>query len=393
MVKRIFFSSLFLALLILLSGCAAPKLGSADNPVYTDFRRNTAPSNYELYAPIVVTGDGGTLVSIPQVWKSPNDGEDWLGGRYDVCRLERDGLVLLQDHQLMINLAAADSGYYYWNFDGVYRFEPDSNTSDWLFALPEGRDFSRFWGQGGYLYGIQYEQDRPVDDRIYRYDLETGELVSLPWFQDYAEQESIDDRMYEWMGVVGDELLFLSYDQDEELGFKVLWLDLTDGSTRPCGITSKVYGYRDGCLIVYDRFTGSYLFHDVQTGEESPFPIPEEVEAAGEDEFELLGVTEEAAYWRDGMSFYLQRGETFRKVFSFSWERFFYDSTPFYQLNGDTYCFAFFGTPDEGYDLTDLSIHDPALEEGEKMRFAALTPDGKVYILAEEYYNPYWQDF
>lgn len=71
----------------------------------------------------------------------------------------------------------------------------------------------------------------------------------------------------------------------------------------------------------------------MQTGEESPFPIPEEVEAAGEGEFELLGVTEEAAYWRDGMSFYLQRDEEFRKVFSFSWERFFYDSTPFYQLN------------------------------------------------------------
>ena len=35
----------------------------------------------------------------------------------------------------------------------------------------------------------------------------------------------------------------------------------------------------------------------------------------------------------------------------------------------------------------------PKLEEGEKMRFAALTPDGKVYILAEAYYNPYWQDF
>ena len=385
---------LILAIIFLLTSCS---LRSDSQKLYVDIHSaDTSSINGEYYVPyfpIVADGGEDAMVSIPRIWPEPDEStNDWKSG-YDLYHLKDGTLTLLREKDGIVNLTAVDGDYYYWNQNGVFCFHPDSNPSDFLFALPEGRFFARFWGHDGTLYAIQYTQTKPTEARIYRYDIESEILESLPWFQNYYEQEQKRGRAYGFVGVVGDELLVFSNNERNELGYKYFWLNLTDGSTRPCGISGPPYGYRDGCLIVYDRFTGSYLFHDVQTGEESPFPIPEEVEAAGEGEFELLGVTEEAAYWRDGMSFYLQRDEEFRKVFSFSWERFFYDSTPFYQLNGDTYCFAFFGTPDEGYDLTDLSLHDPALEEGEKMRFAALTPDGKVYILAEAYYNPYWQDF
>ena len=58
-------------------------------------------------------------------------------------------------------------------------------------------------------------------------------------------------------------------------------------------------------------------------------------------------------------------------------------------IGGNCY-FAFVGRPAEGYAVTDLAPYDPEQEAGKLMQFAAVTPEGEVYLLAKEYYDAIW---
>lgn len=323
------------------------------------------------------------------------DGRDILFRSYDagaqtigLYRWTPGGVAHIRDVPVMYNPLWIDGAYYYWWTDGIFRLDPETGESEQVYRNDHEMYFGMFWEDGGFIYAVDTGFSRSAGDyTVYRFDPAAGGMEEFPWLALSGYRSDSRETSLEFYGVAGNELLVY---QPE--GGRFFWLNIFTGETREDSLGYYPCGWRDGGIVLYRAGWDSMVLHDVQTGKETPLPLPEAVKADAEA-FELLAVDGQAAYWKSGTSLYVQTGEAFAKVFSYSWETDILDAGAFYQLLDGVFYFAFFGTPDEGYDLTDLSIHDPALEEGEKMRFAALTPDGKVYILAEEYYNPYWQDF
>ena len=277
----------------------------------------------------------------------------------------------------LAGLIQLDGGYYYWQDwqdNGVYRYTLETGASEPLFPLEEGENVQCFWGHDGMLYAVTGYTFSGYD--FYRYDLETGELYREDWLSDTGS-------FVVPYAAVGDELLLRSAEG-------CFWLDMRDGSRRDCGFKAQVCGYRDGAVALYQPGWEEIILHDVETCEETALPVPEEILSNEEPEdCTLLGVGEEAAYWLVDHILYVQSGEGTEPVFAWygprspaAWKS--------CQVTGGNCYFAFVGRPAEGYEVTDLAPYDPEQEAGKLMQFAAVTPEGEVYLLAKEYYDAIW---
>ena len=355
------------AVLLLLGGCSG---GDPDVQVYYTPESQSFESKFY---PAAVPAEGGVLlrtldrVAYNGEGTHPNNLYLWRGD--SVAKYEPDGRLA--------GLIQLDGSYYYWQDwqeSSVYRYTPETGASEPLFPLEEGEKVQCFWGHDGMLYAVTGYTFSGYD--FYRYDLETGELYREDWLSDTGS-------FVVPYAAVGDELLLRSAEG-------CFWLDMRDGSRRDCGFKAQVCGYRDGAVALYQPGWEEIILHDVETCEETALPVPEEILSNEEPEdCTLLGVGEEAAYWLDDHTLYVQSGEGTEPVFAWYGPR----SPAAWQscqvIGGNCY-FAFVGRPAEGYAVTDLAPYDPEQEAGKLMQFAAVTPEGEVYLLAKEYYDAIW---
>ena len=293
----------------------------------------------------------------------PNNLYLWQGNsvtKYE-SELRLDGLIQL------------NGNYYFWQYDGIYQYWLDRDESQLLFSLKEGKTVTCFWGYGETLYVIEGPYDSEMRGyTICRYELQTGRLYREDWLSDCR-----DGKLY-FYAVVENELLVRSLEEKS-----IFWLNLRDGSRRECDIQGgRPYGYRDGSIALYRAGESTITLHDVQTCHETTIPVLEEILSAEDPgDYTLLTVGEDAAYWlEDGHTFYKQTDDAFEPFFSYT-GRVLSEAYPYDQLIGDTFYFAYSGRPAEGFAVYDLRAEIP---ERETITFGALTPDGEVYLLAEE---------
>lgn len=337
----------------------------------------------DTFCPAAIsTGDGILLRTLDRVEYNdepdhPNNLYLWQGDT--VCKYEPgrrlNGLIQL------------DGGYYHWQYDGVYRYLPETGASERLFPLEEGKTVGCFWGHDGMLYAVErpYLSDT-AGYTLCRYDLRTGRLYREEWF---PGADGGRNRLF-FYAAAGDELLV------QPMRGAGYWLDLTDGSRREWPVDGTVYGCRDGCLAFFQGGSenspgwDAIRLRDIRTGAQSEIPLPAEILSGGERyRYELLAVGEEAVYWEKDHTLYRQTGDRLEAVFAW-YGRDTGAAEPFYQLLDGVYCFAFLGRPAEGFEAVDLAPYDPEQDTGKVMQFAALAPDGTVYILAKEYYDAVW---
>ena len=366
MKKKLFV--LILLLTLLLSGCAKNNLYTQ---VYHLPSENFSKS-FEPYYPLALPGDNGVLLRMP----------DWLDSTDNLYLWREDTVIKFKLDQQLMGLIEIDGAYYGWTVDGVYRYELDSGETEMLFPLEEETLLVRFWGDAGMLYAIE----RP-SYTLCRYDLKTGVLSREDWLSEAEEAVTLY-----FFGVVGDELLV----EKRGAEFAIYWLNLMDGSRREYPIDSPVYGYRDGALALFRQGSENnpgwdfIRLQDVKTGKQTEIPLPDEIlSAENRYDYELLAVGEDAVYWREDHTLYRQTDKGLQAVFAYT-GREVYSIFQFYQLIDGVYYFAFLGRPAEGYEVVDLAPYDPEQDTGKYMQFAALMPDGTVYILAKEYYDAAW---
>lgn len=305
-----------------------------------------------------------------------------------------------EDVANLYGLTVVDGRLYYWEPGGICQYDPDTETSTRLFTFGRDSSVERFWASGHTLYAVTSVYDpgygKGFRYGFYRYDLKKRQGESLDWLDGF--------RILATEGVIGDELLLAS----NELDSTRAWLNVTDGSTRPCTASRPAVGYRDGDLILYNLGSDTLTFHDVQTCAETTVPVPELVAktldetdacqliAAGDAIYwlfkeEYLLTLEEAVYqpfdplleYGSICTLYRQTDESFEPVFEYT--GYPNECNPYYQLMGDTLYFAFYGYPSDEYPVVDLIDHDPEQQQP-VMTFAVLKPDGTTYLLAEEYY-------
>ena len=363
------------AVLLLLGECSG---GNPDVQVY--YTPESQSFESEFY-PAAVPAEGGVLlrtldrVEYNDEGTHPNNLYLW----------RRDSVAKYEPDERLAGLIELDGGYYYWQDweeSGVYRYTLETGASEPLFPLEEGEKVQCFWGHNGMLYAVTGTY-RPTEYSLYRYDLETGELYREDWLSDTGS-------FVVPYAAVGDELLVYRVDNRPEAENLFCWLNARDGSTRPCTLTRYPVGYRDGAVALYQPGGEEIILHDVETCKETSLPVPEEILLSEDPEdCTLLGVGEEAAYWLDDHILYVQSGEGTEPVFAWYGPR----SPAAWQscqvIGGNCY-FAFVGRPAEGYAVTDLAPYDPEQEAGKLMQFAAVTPEGEVYLLAKEYYDAIW---
>lgn len=369
--------SLWMAASLLLSGCdESPTIGYFYSTTGTNYAKDqTFPLVNDFKGGVLLRTRGQDLVDHLNLWKG-------------------DTVTELAAQEELYGLTAVGGELYYWKSDGVYCFDPDAGTSIRLFAF-DGKPFvDRFWGSGHFLYAVTQTIDGQ-DYHFYRYNLKTRKGQSVDWLDGLG-------TFLTFHAVIGDQLLIGVRDRE----YPALWLDVRDGTTRPCTVQRPVVGYRDGSLILYRRDEEDLVLHDVETCEETPLSIPEEIRAS--DNYRLVAAGD-AIYWLRTEEYlltleeavyqpfdpllehgytctlYRQTGDEAEPVFEYIGVP--SDTLSYWQLDGNTLYFALYGYPSEDYPVVDPIDHDPEQPQP-VMTFAALKPDGTVYLLAEEYY-PY----
>lgn len=321
----------------------------------------------------------------------------------DALYFWKDGTVekLVSDVDLN-SLIAVKNKLYYWESDGIYCYNLSKKTSDCIFSFDRNEEISRFWASGHFLYALTSthftQPQQGGNARLYRYDLRIRKGESVDWITKQDDSPIVQ-------AIVGDEALVLQgFNHNEPF----LWVNVTTGSTRRCTAQITPVGYRDGDLILYDLGSDTLTFHNVETCEETTVPVPELVAKTLEetDDYQLIAAgdaiywlfkeeylltLEEAVYqpfdplleYGSVCTLYRQTDESFEPVFEYT--GYPNECSPYYQLMGDTFYFAFYGYPSDEYPVVDLIDHDPEQQEP-VMTFAALKSDGTTYLLAEEYY-------
>ena len=281
-----------------------------------------------------------------------------------------------------------DGNCYYWQRDGVYQYQIGDGTSRRLFTIAPETVIARLWVRDGCLYAVENRAnaDSDTDYAIYCYDCNTDSLSTFDWLSEYA----VEGVRLWFYGVVEDEMLVCVQQQEKTFCF---WLNIQTGSRRACDIQGGVYGYRKNCIALYQSGWDAIVLQDVQTGREQALSLPKEVWAAPQQtDYTLLAVGEKDCFWLKGQSIYRQRGEKLEEVFAY-YGRTLTETLPFFQLIGDVYYFAFYGTPEEAYDITNLISPGEPPQYSSRISYCALTPDGRIYLLAQEFFDSAWIDY
>ena len=369
-----------------ISGC-----GSGDSAFTTGLFSTTYPNDFsrdKSTYPIANEIGGGTLL------RAGNSLYRWDGD--EVSLIEEDPPDTLR------NLVEVGGKLYYWKQGGIFRYNWKTGESTQVFSFDEPRNITRFWASNGVLYA--FAGSSITDDYLlYRYDIRAKKGEKVNWVADIGRYPII-------FGVVGDEALVSWVDSDSGQTRRFAWMDTTDGSTRPCTLERYPNGYRDGSLIVYQAGWEEIILHDIETCEETAIPVPRRILAAEDPEvYILMAVGEDSLYWLQMKSvkrkwrevyaammenrylsqytgeytFYRQEGDSLEPFFTFRSDVYASDMLGFAQLIGDTFYFAYSGTPQTFSGVRSLIPPDDEPIRGRTMVFAARKPDGEICTLVE----------
>lgn len=377
------------------SGCVQKETGPATS--YFMNSRGNSNGYYTLSYPIANEVSGGTLLRAGKALYR------WDGDKVEEVTADAGGLN---------SLLEVDGKLYYWEPGGICRYDWKTGKSTRLFTIGGEKAIDRFWASNGVLYAAASNDISDAgwkdDYSLYRYDIRAEKGETVDWLADLGGHPIV-------YAVVGDEILIYPLGNLPADGSVFVWMDTTDGSTRPCTLRRFPSGYRDGSLIVYQAGWEEIILHDVETCEETSIPVPRRILAAEDpSEYALLAVGEDSIYWvrservhrpwretyqwlmedryftsdTNRYTFYRQQREELETVFSYRTDAFLSDTMAYNQLIGDTFYFSYIGTPLTVLDTVDLWAPEKEPEWGwDEMVFCAVTADGTVYELVRQDYQ------
>lgn len=323
-------------------------------------------------------GSGGDSVSFFRTL-----GYDYETGTVNVYRWE-DGQVSLIPGEDNPGLPLEyDGSFYVLDGDSICCYNPANGEKKALFEI-QGDSVEYFWGKNGCLYLLIYTFSDTSDTTymIYRYNLAKESLEILSWIEDYKAENQC--TFFLQFGLFDNELACGMGNEESET--KAFWLNVDDGSVRSYNINGVWYGTRDGKLAVYDNEREDFFLIDTKTGRYYPLDLPSE---AYEEEYTLMSVGEDAAYFQSGYNFYVYRNGKLRLLLSYKGIP-VTDVYKHHRFVGDTFYFAFVGTPDDAANITDLA---PDYDNKRMVYYCAADKTDQVFILAKEEYNSQMQDF
>ena len=311
------------------------------------------------------------------------------------------------DADEMNSLMEVDGKLYYWEPGGICHYNWKTGESTRLFTFGGEKTIDRFWASNGVLYAAASNNVSAAgwkdDYSLYRYDIRAEKGETVDWIADLGGRPII-------YAVVGGEILIYPMGNLPADGSLFVWMDTTDGSTRPCTLERYPNGCRDGSLVVYQAGWEEIILHDVETCEETSIPVPRRILAAEDpSDYILMAVGEDSLYWLQMKSvkrkwrevyaammenrylsqytgeytFYRQEGDSLEPFFTFRSDVFASDMLGYAQLIGDTFYFAYSGTPQTFSGVRSLIPPDDEPIRGRTMVFAARKPDGEICTLVE----------